>query len=123
MPPARSHIRELVTAYLDRYPEEITALVPLSSALDAAEEPTARSTLPGHITCSAVVIDHVGRVLLVRHNASGGLLLAPGGHVESDDATLMATAQQAPQHGLRRSRRTAGRRWLTGRMSSCGRWA
>ncbi|MFD6472372.1 NUDIX domain-containing protein [Streptomyces anulatus] len=92
MPPTRSHIRELVNAYLDRHPEESTALVPLSSALDAAEDPTARTTLPAHITCSAVVIDHIGRVLLVRHNASGGLLLAPGGHVESDDATLMATA-------------------------------
>ncbi|MFI7285870.1 NUDIX domain-containing protein [Streptomyces anulatus] len=38
------------------------------------------------------MIDHSGRVLHVRHNASGGLLLAPGVHVESDDATLVATA-------------------------------
>ncbi|WP_405192880.1 NUDIX hydrolase [Streptomyces anulatus] len=91
MPPARSHIRELVTAYLDRHPGERPALGPLLKALDAPSEITSRATLPGHITCSAVVIDHAGRVLHVRHNASGGLL-APGGHGEPDDATLMATA-------------------------------
>ncbi|MET8891416.1 NUDIX hydrolase [Streptomyces griseus] len=92
MPPARSHIRELVTAYLDRHPGERPALGPLLEALDVPSEITSRATLPGHITCSAVVIDHAGRVLHVRHNASGGLLLAPGGHGEPDDATLMATA-------------------------------
>lgn len=92
MPPTRSHIRDLVAAYLGRHPDERSGLAPLLSALDADDEPSARSTLPGHITCSAAVIDHRRRVLHVRHNASGGLLLAPGGHVEPDDATLLATA-------------------------------
>ncbi|MFJ7416237.1 NUDIX domain-containing protein [Streptomyces sp. NPDC098077] len=92
MPPSRSHIRELVTAYLDRHPDERHALEPLLEGLDASTDPTSRGTLPWHITCSAAVIDHDGRVLHVRHNASGGLLLAPGGHVEPDDATLMAAA-------------------------------
>ncbi|MCX4970882.1 NUDIX domain-containing protein [Streptomyces sp. NBC_00654] len=92
MPPSRSHIRELVTAYLARHPGEHRALAPLLAGLDAPSDPTSRATLPWHITCSAVVIDHAGRALHVRHNASGGLLLAPGGHGEPDDMTLMATA-------------------------------
>ncbi|MFH9610799.1 NUDIX domain-containing protein [Streptomyces sp. NPDC017448] len=92
MPPTRSHIREVVTAYLDRHPDERRALTPLLDGLDDPFDPTSRATLPGHITCSAAVIDHTGRVLHVRHNASDGLLLAPGGHVEAGDATLLATA-------------------------------
>ncbi len=92
MPPSRTHIHELVTAYLGRHPGERPALGPLVEALDAPGEVTARGTLPGHITYSAAVIDHDGRVLHVRHNASGGKWLLPGGHVEPEDATLMAAA-------------------------------
>ncbi|MFD3970302.1 NUDIX domain-containing protein [Streptomyces cyaneofuscatus] len=92
MPPPREHIRELVTAYLARHPGERAALTPLLEGLDALSDPTSRGTFPWHITCSAVVIDHSGRVLHVRHNASGGLLLCPCGHVKTRDVTLMATA-------------------------------
>lgn len=46
--------------------------------------------LPGHVTCSAVVIDRARRVLHIGHKASGKLL-PPGGHVE-DDRTLLAAA-------------------------------
>lgn len=91
-PLTRSRIHAVVTTYLARHPAERDALAPLLSALDAADDPTARTTLPGHITCSAAVIDREGRVLHVRHNASGGLLLAPGGHVEPGDATLLNAA-------------------------------
>ncbi|MEU7736778.1 NUDIX domain-containing protein [Streptomyces griseus] len=91
MPPSPAHIRELVTDYLDRHPDERPALGPLLETLDASHEVTYR-TLPGHITCSAAVIDHDGRVLHVRHIASGGKWLLPGGHVEPEDATLMAAA-------------------------------
>ncbi|MEU4951733.1 NUDIX domain-containing protein [Streptomyces lavendulae] len=59
--------------------------------LDQDAEPTSRSTLPGHITCSAVVVDHNRRVLLIHHNTFG-LLLAPGGHVEAGDHSLLETA-------------------------------
>jgi 8-oxo-dGTP pyrophosphatase MutT (NUDIX family) len=92
MPPCLSHIRTVVTAYLDRRPGERDALAGLLAALDAGAEPTNRTTLPAHITCSAVVIDRHRRVLHIRHKASGGLLLAPGGHVEADDDTLLAAA-------------------------------
>ncbi|OLZ63826.1 NUDIX hydrolase [Streptomyces amritsarensis] len=91
MPPARSHIHALVTAYLERYPAEAPLLAPLLKLLDEAAEPTSRSTMPGHITCSAVVVDHDRRVLLVHHNAFG-LMLAPGGHVEAGDRSLLETA-------------------------------
>ncbi|MDX3117837.1 NUDIX domain-containing protein [Streptomyces scabiei] len=92
MPPSLSHIRTVVTAYLDRHPGERGSLAGLLAGLDADAEPTSRTTLPAHVTCSAVVIDRHRRVLHIRHKASGGLLLAPGGHVEADDDTLLAAS-------------------------------
>ncbi|MFE5216402.1 MULTISPECIES: NUDIX hydrolase [unclassified Streptomyces] len=54
--------------------------------------PTTRptATLPGHVTCSAAVIDRERRVLHIGHRGTG-LLLAPGGHIEGD-RTLLAAA-------------------------------
>ncbi|MFG2483385.1 NUDIX domain-containing protein [Streptomyces virginiae] len=91
MPPTRSHIQNVVAAYLERHPTEATLLEPLSRTLDGADDPTNRSTLPGHVTCSAVVIDRDRRVLHVHHKATGKVL-APGGHVEKNDRTLLEAA-------------------------------
>ncbi|MFK0202973.1 NUDIX hydrolase [Streptomyces lavendulae] len=91
MPPARSHIRDLVTSYLERHPSEVPLLAALLRLLDEDAEPTSRSTVPGHITCSAVVVNHDRRVLLVHHNVFR-LMLAPGGHVEAGDRSLLETA-------------------------------
>ncbi|MEY2242407.1 NUDIX domain-containing protein [Streptomyces sp. BF23-18] len=91
MPPSRSHIRATIEAYLGRHAEEQEALNGLLAVLDGTEEPSSRATLPGHVTCSAVVIDRDRRVLHIRHRVTG-LLLAPGGHVEAGDRTLLAAA-------------------------------
>ncbi|MFD9516165.1 NUDIX domain-containing protein [Streptomyces sp. NPDC059979] len=92
MPPTRSHIRDLVTAYLERHPAEVESLAPLFHALeDGCADPTSRSTLPGHVTCSSVVIDRDCRVLHVHHKATGKTL-APGGHVEEGDRALLEAA-------------------------------
>ncbi|MFB6839076.1 NUDIX domain-containing protein [Streptomyces sp. NPDC056361] len=105
MPPSLAPIRDLLTAYLDRNPGERSGLAALLAALDTATDatsatgdptptsatgdPTSRTTLPGHITCSAAVIDPDARVLHVLHRGTG-LLLAPGGHVDATDETLLA---------------------------------
>ncbi|MEU3607980.1 NUDIX domain-containing protein [Streptomyces sp. NPDC035033] len=92
MPPSLTHMRTLLAAYLDRNPDERGVLAELLDALEASGDPTERSALPGHVTCSAVVIDRHRRVLHIRHKASGGLVLCPGGHVEATDGTLPAAA-------------------------------
>lgn len=92
MSPSLPHIRSVVTAYLGRHPGERDALAGLLMALGPDAYPTSRATLPGHITCSAVVIDRHRRVLHIRHRASRGLLPSPGKHVEADNDTLLATA-------------------------------
>ncbi|MEU5578861.1 NUDIX domain-containing protein [Streptomyces huasconensis] len=92
MPPNSSAIRTTIDRYLDRHPDERDALAGLLAALDRPGDVTARTTLPGHVTCSAVVVDSQCRVLHIRHRATGGLMLVPGGHVEPGDRTLLAAA-------------------------------
>ncbi|MEU8625061.1 NUDIX domain-containing protein [Streptomyces sp. NPDC048669] len=92
MPVDRSHIRATVESYLALHPEERASLAGLSAVLDGPDDPSSRTTLPGHVTCSAAVIDRGGRVLHIVHRATGGLLLVPGGHVEPGDPTLLAAA-------------------------------
>ncbi|MEU6011456.1 NUDIX domain-containing protein [Streptomyces sp. NPDC047453] len=102
VPPSRSHIRATVEAYLSRHAEERGALGGLLAVLDGTEGPSSRATLPGHVTCSAVVIDRDRRVLHIGHRVTG-LLLAPGGHVEAGDRTLLAAAvrEVCEEAGLR----------------------
>lgn len=98
MPPSPAHIRELLSAYLDRHPGERHILGPLGPLLEAVPTPSgavSRAVLAGHITCTAAVLDHEGRVLHVRPPSSGGLPLLPllpSGRAAGRDATLMATA-------------------------------
>ncbi|MFD9052728.1 NUDIX hydrolase [Streptomyces zaomyceticus] len=101
MPLAPSHIRRTAEAYLIRHPHERDALAGLMSLLDGADDPADRATLPGHVTCSAAVIDREQRVLHIGHRGTG-LLLNPGGHVEGDRTLLAAALREVCEEtGLR----------------------
>ncbi|MFG2569268.1 NUDIX domain-containing protein [Streptomyces sp. NPDC048567] len=92
MPLTRSHIRTTTEAYLARHPHERESLAGLLSLLDGPDDPADRATLPAHVTCSAVVVDRRCRVLHIRHRASDGLVLTPGGHTEPGDRSLLVAA-------------------------------
>lgn len=53
--------------------------------------PYERSTLSGHVTGSAVVLDSKGRALLL-HHARLGLWVQPGGHMDADETDPGITA-------------------------------
>ncbi|AKZ53386.1 putative MutT family protein [Streptomyces ambofaciens ATCC 23877] len=85
------HILTTVETYLARHPHEREHLGALLGALERPTHIASRSTFIGHITCGAVVIDSLGRVLHVLHLTSGKVL-APGGHAEPSDESLAGTA-------------------------------
>ncbi|MER7679086.1 NUDIX domain-containing protein [Streptomyces sp. NPDC096934] len=92
MPLSHDHIRTTVDAYLARHPHEYEQLDGLLDALNrAGDEIASRSTFTGHVTCGAIVVDPLGRVLHVLHLASGRVL-APGGDAEPADESLAAAA-------------------------------
>lgn len=60
--------------------------------LDARSDACARACVPGHITASALVLDHTGgRTLLTLHPRVGRWLQL-GGHCEDTDADIVAAA-------------------------------
>ncbi|MFD7862250.1 NUDIX domain-containing protein [Streptomyces sp. NPDC059783] len=92
MPLSHDHIRTTVDSYLARHPHEREQLGAFLDALDrTGDEIAIRSTFTGHVTCGAIVVDDLGRVLHVLHLASGKYLV-PGGHAEPADESLAATA-------------------------------
>ncbi|MCZ0975884.1 NUDIX domain-containing protein [Streptomyces albulus] len=91
MPLSHDHIRTTVETYLARHPHERTQLGGLLDALDRAANIASRSTFSGHVTCGAIVVDPLGRVLHVLHLASGKVL-PPGGHTEPEDDSLAEAA-------------------------------
>ncbi|MFD5481347.1 NUDIX hydrolase [Streptomyces hawaiiensis] len=88
---SHDHIRTTVETYLARHPHERVQLGGLLDALDPPTDIADRSTFTGHVTCGAIVVDQLGRVLHVRHLASGKVL-SPGGHTEPEDESLAGAA-------------------------------
>ncbi|OMI33702.1 NUDIX hydrolase [Streptomyces sparsogenes DSM 40356] len=87
------HIRTTLTAYLDRHPEEKPGLAPALDLLDAGADLTSRKEFRGHATAGTILADPNGRILHIHHLATGKWLL-PGGHLESDDTTLLDAARR-----------------------------
>lgn len=95
--PARvsdAEIRDLVTRYLQRSPDQADRLRPFTDALaDGTAHLTDRRTLPGHVTTGAFVVDADGRLLQIAHK-SLRRWLNPGGHTEPGDASLADAARR-----------------------------
>ncbi|MER7937708.1 MULTISPECIES: NUDIX domain-containing protein [unclassified Streptomyces] len=92
MPLSYDHIRTTVDRYLVRHPHESEQLGALLEVLERTGDGIAnRSSFTGHVTCGAVVVDQLGRVLHVVHLASGRVLI-PGGRTGPSDDSLAATA-------------------------------
>jgi 8-oxo-dGTP pyrophosphatase MutT (NUDIX family) len=87
-----SNIATTVSRYLDTYPAEKTGLEPLLTVLDTGGEGIlSRAGRPGHLTCSAAVLDGRGEVLMVKHRILD-MWLIPGGHIEPGDDSLLRAA-------------------------------
>ncbi|WP_329367882.1 NUDIX domain-containing protein [Streptomyces sp. NBC_00669] len=86
------HVRDTLTVYLEKHPEDEEALAGLNDVLDEAGDGiTSRKEFRGHVTAGAVLLRPDGRVLTIEHRALHRWLL-PGGHLEPEDDTLMLAA-------------------------------
>ncbi|HKA13679.1 MAG TPA: NUDIX hydrolase [Myxococcota bacterium] len=89
--------RGAVSAELARHarahPEDAAAGARFARLLEDTRAPFSRDQYsPGHITCSACVLDAQGAHVLLLHHARLGRWLQPGGHAEPGDATPLAGA-------------------------------
>ncbi|MEV4107167.1 NUDIX domain-containing protein [Nonomuraea sp. NPDC049695] len=88
---SREEIGAVLARYLAAAPHRGLATAPLISALGVSGDVASRRTFPLHITCSAVVVDAVGDVLMIWHREHGRWRL-PGGHIEPEDPTMYGAA-------------------------------
>jgi 8-oxo-dGTP pyrophosphatase MutT (NUDIX family) len=84
-------ISHTLSRYLASHPDEHQSVAPLLSGLADGADVTSRSTVPGHVTCGAAVINDIGKVLVIHHKALQRWLL-PGGHLDPGDPGLVAAA-------------------------------
>jgi len=89
--------RSAVSAELARYarahPEDAAVLARFARLLDDTPAPFARDQYqPGHLTCSACVLDDAGKHVLLLHHARLDRWLQPGGHAEPGETSGEAVA-------------------------------
>jgi 8-oxo-dGTP pyrophosphatase MutT (NUDIX family) len=74
----------------------------LMAFLAGGSDAFSRANPIGHVTASALVVDPEGKTTLLTHHAKLGRWLQPGGHVDSDDETILAAAlrEAAEETGL-----------------------
>ncbi|MFE2163939.1 hypothetical protein ACFXB3_02470 [Streptomyces sp. NPDC059447] len=78
-------IAGVLTAYLQRYPQEAGHLAEPLRILSEGQGFASRRTFPMHVTVGALLVRNGAEVLLIEHLAYG-LTLQPGGHLEPTDA-------------------------------------
>lgn len=96
-------VRHLVRAHVAADELERIAVEQTLALLEAAANPFARTTHPGHVTGSAIVLDQAAEWVLLVWHAALGRYLQPGGHSEPGDATPLDTAvrETAEETGVR----------------------
>ena len=100
--------RAAVSAELARHarshPEDAAVLARFARLLEDTATPFSRDQYqPGHLTCSACVLDETRTRVLLLHHARLGRWLQPGGHAEPEDETPLAGAlrELREESGLR----------------------
>ncbi len=75
------------------HPEDADVVARFAQLLEQTPDPFSRGQYqPGHLTCSACVLDSARTRVLLLHHARLGRWLQPGGHAEPGDATPLAGA-------------------------------
>lgn len=88
-------IRALIAAHRPEDEREAAYLAEMLALLAGPEDPTARSSFrPGHFTASAFVTSPDGAQVLLVHHGKLHRWLQPGGHLEPEDADVLAAVRR-----------------------------
>jgi 8-oxo-dGTP pyrophosphatase MutT (NUDIX family) len=99
----RSAVQRLLSEHSCLDAAERHAVDETLTLLRAVVDPFARSSLPGHITASAIVLDERAAHVLVVWHEGLGRWLQPGGHCDPADDSPLDTARRetAEETGVR----------------------
>jgi 8-oxo-dGTP pyrophosphatase MutT (NUDIX family) len=103
-----AELRAALAAHTPGDERERMSLRRTRSLLDWLPAPLDETADPTHVTGSAIVLDHDGRVLLHRHKRVG-IWLQPGGHVDPGETVAEAALREtAEESGLTASHPSDG---------------
>ncbi len=85
---------EVLTTWVAPDPAQDTLRHAALSFVLAREDACKRECVPGHITASALVLDHTGTRALLTSHPRFGRWLQLGGHCEDGDPDIVAAAQR-----------------------------
>ncbi|MEV0230261.1 NUDIX domain-containing protein [Nonomuraea sp. NPDC050786] len=88
---SHEEVGAVLARYLAAAPHRGLDTAPLVAALGQSGDVASRRTFPLHVTCSAVLVDAVGDILMIWHRRNGRWRL-PGGHVEPGDPSMYGAA-------------------------------
>lgn len=87
-----TEIKDLISAFCAAHPARLEELSVIDRLWRSDADMTARSTVPAHVTASAVLLQD-GKVLMVEHLTLGKLLF-PGGHIDAGEMPPDAAARE-----------------------------
>jgi 8-oxo-dGTP pyrophosphatase MutT (NUDIX family) len=88
----RNSVIDALTSWTPPDPAQDTLRHAVLSFVVAREDACKRECVPGHVTASALVLDHAGTHALLTLHPRFGRWLQLGGHCEDDDADIVAAA-------------------------------
>ena len=92
----RTHIQSIVTAYLQRFPDETDRLAHFDSYLKTTPADIRdRKNMDGHLTAGALIVDVTTHRLLLIHHRFLNRMLQPGGHVDPGEMPRQAALREA----------------------------
>lgn len=83
---------EVLRAWTAQDPQQNALRHAFLALLDSSEEACFRAYEPGHVTASAVLVDHTAENVLLTLHPRVGRWLQVGGHCEPEDVSLSAAA-------------------------------
>ena len=98
--------RSALTAFTHQHPDQRALAREYQEFLDAHEDGVWRSCRVGHITASALVVEEQGRGVLLTLHPKVGRWLQLGGHLETDDSSVLhgAVREVREESGIARGR-------------------
>jgi len=91
----RGRLLSALSSYADRWPQELQTIDRFSKFVEGEPDCFERSTIHGHITAAAWLVDPTSELVLLTHHRKLNKWLQLGGHADGDGDTIRVALTEA----------------------------